>query len=804
MQEIQIIFDPGKGSVTLPRITAVVGDRVGAMPKATRKAYVFGGWYLCPDHNPDSPSAVRVTAETTLDITLLGGSLSDVTLIAKWIKPTAKGATSKKTSLGTQKKAVAVLVMLSVILAVAFGVVSVIVDIYQYEDFDGIEYTIKKKKGVYGLYRDGVICDVDKDGYYLTTLGTQLDVDPETGEYEIYAVVDTEGTEVVGVGQRVLMFKQLTYDQSSTNDLSRVISRIEVHNQHGEYAVKRGENNRFEVEDHPTAMLVDELFAQLSVGCGYTISMQRLDEPVRLSDGSIDYSEYGLAPEVRVEKDEEGKDKPDENGNPVTYDYKPTWYTVTTMTGEAYTVTLGDATVSGAGYYARYGDRDTVYILSSANLDAGALQPVEALVTPMMVYPMSLNTYFQVSNFVYRSNIDHYAILRGMILEVVGLDMDTAERNENGNYTIEVQAKLNSYDKIIGAMSDEEYDALYQKHFEEHSKLVTAFTFVDLDERDTSLYSSLPYKMASDYMEGYLPNSDNIGAVLQSLYSMTFDGVAVLGPDENDLAEYGLDLPAHSFSFIYKNAEEQDFNNRFVISEKTEDGKYYGYSDIFDMILIIDESQLSYLEWEEIDWYEREYFLFNIAHVQTIKLEGAGIDEPIIFTLDNSKSDQSKGISSDKLEIYANGQLMDYKLMVTKPSGSVAEETSGYNFRRFFQALLTASMEGNTDLTEEEMAALRDTPDSECLLKITIHADDGLGETAEDGAEHTADLVYRFYRYTERKAYFTIEKLDSATDSNTPQNGQGSFYVLRSFCDKLVADAYRFIEGTEIVVDSKN
>ena len=31
-----------------------------------------------------------------------------------------------------------------------------------------------------------------------------------------------------------------------------------------------------------------------------------------------------------------------------------------------------------------------------------------------------------------------------------------------------------------------------------------------------------------------------------------------------------------------------------------------------------------------------------------------------------------------------------------------------------------------------------------------------------------------------------------------------AFYVLRSFCDKLIADAYRFMDGTEIVVDSKS
>ena len=796
MQEIQLFLNPGKGTAALSRITAVVGDRIGAMPKATRKGYVFTGWYLSLDGNPDSPEAVRITADTVLTEAMLGGDVDSAQLYARWEKPAAKSVTTKKTSLGTQKKAVVALLIVSLVLAVAFGAVSVIVDIYQYEDFDGVEYTIKKKKGNYGLYLNGVLCDVNSDGYYQTTLGTQLEVDPETGEYEIYAVVDTEGTEVVGTGQRVLMFKQLTYDQSSTKDASKVIKRIEVHNQKSEIIVNRGENNRFEVEDHPTAILVDELFAQLSNACGYTISMQRLENPVRLPDGSIDYSEYGLAPEKRVEKNEDGTDKLDENGDPVTYDYKPTWYTVTTMTNESYTVTLGDATVSEAGYYARYEGRDTVYILSSVNIDAAVLQPVEALITPMMVYPMSMNTYFQVSNFVYRTDIDHYGILRDMVLELTGFDLDTVEPDEEGNLPADVEAKMEAYYSAVEEMEDEAFNTLYDKAFKDNSRLVTAFSFIDMDERTDTLYSSLPYLMSSDYMAGYLPNSDNIGSVLQTLYSMAFDGVAVLGPTDEELDAYGLLDPAHDFSFIYKNAEGQEFYNHFVVSEKNEAGKYYAYSEIYDMILIIDESQATYLEWEEIDWYEREYFLFNIAHVQQIKLEGAGLSSPIVFKLDNSKTDQSGGMASDKLEVYANGQLMDYTLSVTKPSGSVVTETATYNFKRFYQALLTASMEGNAELTEEEMADFRESPDDECYLKITIFADDGKGETA--------NLVYRFYRYTERKAYFTVEVLPTATDSTTPERAQGTFYVLRSFCDKLVADAHRFMEGTEIVVDSKN
>ena len=797
MQEIQLIFNPGKGSVPLSRITAVVGDRVGAMPKPTRKGYIFAGWFLCPDGDPHSPDALRITSETTLDTALLGGSLTDLTLVARWDKPASKGAAAKKTSLATQKRAIVALVILSVLLAVAFGVVSIIVDIYEYEDFDGVEYTIKKKKGEYGLYKDGVICDVDKEGYYLTDLGTQLEIDPKTGEYTIYAVVDTEGTEVVGVQQRVLMFKQLTYDQSSTRDMSRVIKEIEIHNQNGTFTLTRGESNRFEVEGHPTAILVDELFAKLANGCGYTISMQRLEKPVRLENGSIDYSEYGLAPETRTKLDKDGKEVLDGEGNPVTYDYKPTWYTVTTMTGENYTVTLGDATVSGAGYYARYEDRDTVYILASAHMDEAVLQPIEALITPMMVYPMSLNTYFQVSNFTYRTDIDHDAIYKEMVLKLVGLDMDALEPDENGEYPADIKEKLEDVSKQIAAMDEKEFAALYEPLFEKYSRLVTAFSFIDMDARQNTLYSSLPYRMSSKYMAGYLPNSDNIGnEVLQKLYSMTFDRVEVLGPNDDELAAYGLDSPAHDISFGYTDASGNKWSNHFVVSEKTEDGKYYAYSEIYDMILCISESQMTYLEWEEIEWYEREYFLFNIAHVQKIKLEGAGLKAPIDFTLDNSKSDPSKGMNSDKLEIYANGELMDYTLTVTKPSGSQVTETSTYNFKRFFQALLTASMEGNAELSEEEMAAFRETPDEDCYLKITVHADDGKGETAY--------LVYRFYRYTERKAYFTVEVLKNPADAGNPEKGQGTFYVLSSFCDKLVADAYRFMERTEIVVNSKN
>ncbi len=805
MQEIQLIFNPGKGSVDLPRITAVIGDRIGAMPRPTRRGYVFTGWYMSADGNPDSTHARRITPETVLDATILGNNPSDTVLYAGWRKPKGEEK-GQKNSYATQKRAIIVVAALVVLLAAAFIVAGIIADIYRYTDVDDQVYTIKKHDGDYALFKDGELCDIGSENnisYYITEFGTQLQIDPETGSYTIYAVVDTEGTEELthtGKVQRVLMFKKLTYDQSSTLDQSKIIKTIEMHNQHGSFTLKRGEKNRFVVDGYPTAILSEELFAQLSSACGYTLSTMRLESPELLADGSINYKEYGLAPDTRPVLDEEGHEVLDENGAPVTYEYKPTRYTITTMTGDTYTVTVGDATVSGGGYYARYADRDTIYVLSSVNMESAALQPIEALITPLMVYPMSLNTYFQVTDFTYRSDIDHYAITRELYLHYAEVDIDDFRPDENGEYSeedrIAMEAAEKKYAEAVEQVSDEAFAKVYDEIFLRHSKLVTKFSYIDLTERENTLNASLPYQMSSEYMAGYLPNSNNIGTMLQKLYSMTFVGVTALAPTADELEEYGLDAHAHDFSYTYTDADGTHFVNNFIISEKSEEGLYYGYSADFDMIVCFTESQAEYLEWEDIDWYEREYFQVNIAHVYSIKMEGAGLDAPIVFRLDNSKTDQSAGLSSENLEVYANDRLMNYVISYTKPSGSIEEEPASYNFRRFYQAFLTASMEGNAELSDEAMQDFRDTPDEDCLLKITVLADDGQGNTMYN--------VYRFYRYTERKAYMTIEVLDSPDAPSEPTRASGRFYVLKSFCDKLIADAHRFMDGVEVVVDSKN
>ena len=161
------------------------------------------------------------------------------------------------------------------------------------------------------------------------------------------------------------------------------------------------------------------------------------------------------------------------------------------------------------------------------------------------------------------------------------------------------------------------------------------------------------------------------------------------------------------------------------------------------------------------------------------------------------------------MEVYANGEKLDYSIYITKPSGSVSKEDEVYNFKRFFsQALGSASLEGMAELSEDEINGFKSAPDSDCYLKITIIADDSAYVAKDSSGNPTREVnsicnVYRFYQYTERKAFMTVEALGSADNVSNGESADGRFYVSRSFCDKILADALRVINAQEIKIDAK-
>jgi hypothetical protein len=184
------------------------------------------------------------------------------------------------------------------------------------------------------------------------------------------------------------------------------------------------------------------------------------------------YAEYGLVSEKRV--DAEGNE----------YDYVPAEYTITSKSGASYTVLIGDAIVSDAGYYVKLEGEEnkSVYVMSNTNYDTTLLAPVENMITPMLTYPTTLTECYDVEDFTLASYPD----------------------GKEGKPNIHV-----------------------------------SFDFIDLLSRENTMYATEPYQpnAGGGYAySGYRMSSTEISPVLQELYNPTITRVLKLGITKEALA----------------------------------------------------------------------------------------------------------------------------------------------------------------------------------------------------------------------------------------------------------------------------
>ncbi|MBQ4139836.1 MAG: DUF4340 domain-containing protein [Clostridia bacterium] len=714
-----------------------------------------------------------------------------------------------------QRNWIIALAIVIVLLIVAFCVVDYIVNLIYFEDYDGTEYVIKQKNGIYVMCDKkgdtlelSVSADTSKNIYiYVTELGTEVEVDHETGVNSVYSVVDTVEGEEVGIANRIQMFKQIKQAD---------IEKIEVHNEHGAFVFYVDKDGDFQIEGFEGTPYSQVMFSSLAVSCGYSLSTRKIPDPIKDENGL--YTEYGLAPEVRV--DEEGKE----------YNYEPNWYRITDLNGNSHTVYVGDAVPSRTGYYVKLPERDAVYVMNYSidgsmlgmydgktydSIESVLHVPIETFVTPLVTYPMEMNNYFDVQTFTI---------------------WDGATFNE-----------------IPEDITDEELEKL-------NLDPIVSFTYWDLDERTGTFYANTPYVLS--YPEGYVANDGSIDTCLQSFYMLSPKGVVKLGVEDEDLEKYGLVEPEYVIYFKFLD----EYEHLILISEETEEGTRYMTSGLYDIIVEVDRSQLSFLNYTKNDWVDDLYFSMNLAWATKIEVEYNGV--LYTFLLDNSLSDsvtnkncseeaKKKGtIISDKMSIIAsdsNGNKMEAisELTVTDKSGfkwvidhetvkaynsagdkvsitggkyetnSLGQEVvvlvgyidvEGYqvyvsadkiriltsegtlvkeylrygmsNFRKFFSALLYASKlgsvhDGVNGLTEEELDnILKHRDDYDVRIKVETSYKDTVYE-------------YKYYNYSERMALITVN------------DGEGEFRVLRSFTQKIANDAGKVIRGEKIVATDK-
>ena len=263
-----------------------------------------------------------------------------------------------------------------------------------------------------------------------------------------------------------------------------------------------------------------------------------------------------------------------------------------------------------------------------------------------------------------------------------------------------------------------------------------------------------------------------------------------------------------------------------LIGEKTENGTYYVASFLTDMIVEVDQYYLSFLEWELKEWYKQSFFSNYLAHITSLDIRIG--DKTFNFVLDNSESDQSKQVSADKIKVFCeqfNGgknsaHELDYTITYTYMTDSGTTKTaqvSGVdNFRQLYTDLLWFTIEGDADDAEFEKnmgMSIKDyiaQGDEVCDAIFTYHLEDLAATlnkytyTDKDGNEvklytenNQRDVVIRFYRYTERKAYLTIEVIDEFDENgkpiSDPTKASGAFYVRHSYLDMMLEHAEKIM-----------
>lgn len=186
-------------------------------------------------------------------------------------------------------------------------------------------------------------------------------------ETETEPPVETAPGEAVGMADKILVYPYVE---------SKQIQSIAVRNKYGSYRVYRDADDTPQIEGHEGVAFEEEKMSSLMTSIGYPLAITKVGE-------TDDLFEYGLT------------ERTDENGKTV----KPATFEMTTKSGEKYNGTIGDKIVTGNGYYFVYDGRpNTVYVLDVTVADT-ILSPVEVLVSPMIVTPMSQNDYFLVHDF---------------------------------------------------------------------------------------------------------------------------------------------------------------------------------------------------------------------------------------------------------------------------------------------------------------------------------------------------------------------------------------------------------------------
>ncbi|MBR5313992.1 MAG: DUF4340 domain-containing protein [Clostridia bacterium] len=249
--------------------------------------------------------------------------------------------------------------------------------------------------------------------------------------------------------------------------------------------------------------------------------------------------------------------------------------------------------------------------------------------------------------------------------------------------------------------------------------------------------------------------SDNYDTLLQGFMECNGEYVVAMGKDgemisDDVLEKYNLKEPAYEILFSHGG-----INNDILISEKTEDGIYYAYSLMFNIICAMSEETFAFLEWDLLNFINKPLLDLSIEEITSIRVVSNDFDETFQLYFSEG-SNQTNPVTG------AVSTIKDLKVKM-KSTGEYVK--SPQDFRYFYMGILTTNLVTYADV--EDQTGL------ELLAKVTVVTSKG------------KIMEFGFYPYHTRRCFFTL-------------NGTGEFYVLKDGVQKIVNDAIRITKGEPV------
>ena len=450
--------------------------------------------------------------------------------------------------------------------------------------------------------------------------------------------------EVADGTKRALIYEHIERDR---------IQKIEVKNEYGTYtAYYNNEAERFDFEGFEGAFYDEELFAQLVVSSGYPLISDRLfpekpDDPEYMEEF---LKEYGLYP-----------------------DDDPSYFIITTRkddNGEqtSYKLYIGKPTLTDNYYYCMLEGRSIVYVLEQS-IKTTLLSDVKTLITPLLVYPISDNSYLtDVSEIQVVKNGEWLIKIHGQTEE------EKAEGEDDFGVTIP-------------------YIVYYPFDYDASASRITTVLGQIINMTGSELLEYGVYDTVELYNEDGTRKLDEDG-------NPDYDYVLKEGLDE----KYGLGHPTLAIYYRY-----QDMDMIVSLSEKQYDENgsafYYALSELYNIIAKIDASNLTFLDWSLMDYIDKPIFSAHIDKVAEIELTAG--DKAFRFTL--------TGID-DSLVCVENKYTTR---TVFKGENTTDTSNDGIrNFRMLYQTILSIDREDFADEPSEDERALL------CEMKVTFRNGD--------------------------------------------------------------------------------